>query len=434
MELCIRILECIAFVTMVLSSLYALYIAFIALFGFSKAKEIPQTDKEPGSTRFAVLIPARNEEAVIRQNVASLLKQNYPKESYRVFVIPNNCTDQTEMAAREAGAEILKCEGRITSKGDVLREILPKLSATGAYDAYVVFDADNRVMPDFLSEMEKAFLAGFDAAQGFRESGNPSATETSGACSVYYWLDNYFYTQSRWNLGGSALINGTGFAFSDACLQRTGGWQTVSLTEDIEYSGILAEVGTRIAWVPQAVTFDEQPEKFIQAWKQRLRWTVGMYQCVKAHTGKLLSGVGKTGRSTFMLLDMLFFYLFPATGVLGVTSCVTGIAAAVLSSAVGILPVGKMLLGVISGVVISFIVMTLVALAGVLRAGKRVKDTYKGILGFWFFAVSWAPIAIICLFRKNQKWDEIKHKNNQEIDKLALEREKATSAVERGKP
>lgn len=433
MVLCMNILQSIAFATMIISSLYVVYIALIGVAGMFRPKPLPPPGKQAGTTRFAVLVPARNEEDVIRNNVKSLLAQQYPTDAFRVFVIPNNCTDRTEEVARDAGAEILRCEGRIASKGDVLKEILPKLSATGEFDAYVVFDADNRVMPDFLSEIEKAFLAGFHAAQGFRESGNPSVSETSGACSVYYWLDNYFFTQSRWNLGGSALINGTGFAFSDECLKNTDGWQTVSLTEDIEYSGILAEAGTRVAWVPDAVTFDEQPETFIQAWKQRLRWTVGMYQCVKAHSGKLLGSIGKPGRSTFTLLDMLFFYLFPATGVLGVISCATGIAAILLSAVMGIVPLLKAVTGIAVGLITSFAIMSLVALAGVVRAGKRIKDTYKGILGFWLFAVSWAPIAVICLARKNQKWDEIKHKNNQEIDKLAMEREKATSAVERGK-
>lgn len=54
-------------------------------------------------TRFAVLIAARNEEPVISGLIESLLRQNYPKELFDIYVIPNNCTDDTAGAAQRAG-------------------------------------------------------------------------------------------------------------------------------------------------------------------------------------------------------------------------------------------------------------------------------------------------------------------------------------------
>lgn len=57
--------------------------------------------RHPARTRFAVLIAARNEELVIGSLVNSLLTQNYPPELYDVYVIPNNCTDNTAQAARQ---------------------------------------------------------------------------------------------------------------------------------------------------------------------------------------------------------------------------------------------------------------------------------------------------------------------------------------------
>ena len=60
--------------------------------------------RHPARTRFAVLIAARNEQEVIGPLVDSLLRQDYPKELYDVWVIPNNCTDDTAGAARAAGA------------------------------------------------------------------------------------------------------------------------------------------------------------------------------------------------------------------------------------------------------------------------------------------------------------------------------------------
>ena len=59
--------------------------------------------------RYAVLISARNEEPVITQLLESIRDQDYPAELCDVWVIPNNCTDDTAGAARARGARVLEC-------------------------------------------------------------------------------------------------------------------------------------------------------------------------------------------------------------------------------------------------------------------------------------------------------------------------------------
>ena len=58
------------------------------------------------SNRFAVLIAARNEEAVIAQLIESIRAQDYPAELVDVFVAADNCTDRTAAVAAAAGAEV----------------------------------------------------------------------------------------------------------------------------------------------------------------------------------------------------------------------------------------------------------------------------------------------------------------------------------------
>ena len=108
-------------------------------------RKIPRAEAR---TRFAVLLAARNEEAVIGRTVQQLLDQHYPRELFDVYVIPNNCTDDTEGVARRAGAQILPCLGTVRNKGDALHGAFAALKQAG-YDAYCVFDADNLVDPDF---------------------------------------------------------------------------------------------------------------------------------------------------------------------------------------------------------------------------------------------------------------------------------------------
>jgi len=78
----------------------------VTLFGLlPRRRRRPLEDRQ---YRFAVVICARNEEAVIGHLIESLKAQRYPKESYRVFVIADNCTDNTAGAAEKGGATVFE--------------------------------------------------------------------------------------------------------------------------------------------------------------------------------------------------------------------------------------------------------------------------------------------------------------------------------------
>ena len=118
--------------------IFTVYTAIVSLFFLLPRRKIPRAQAK---TRFAVLLAARNEEAVIGRTVGQLLAQHYPAELFDVYVIPNNCTDDTEGAARRAGARILPCLGPVRNKGDALHCAFAALKDSG-YDAYCVFDAE----------------------------------------------------------------------------------------------------------------------------------------------------------------------------------------------------------------------------------------------------------------------------------------------------
>lgn len=90
----------------VVLALYGLYYVVVSLFGLKRPKAYAPCAPR---SRFAVLVAARNEEAVIGNLVDSLLAQNYPRELYDIYVLPNNCTDNTRRAAIRAGAKVLDC-------------------------------------------------------------------------------------------------------------------------------------------------------------------------------------------------------------------------------------------------------------------------------------------------------------------------------------
>lgn len=172
------------------------YTAALSVFFLLPRRKCPNAAPK---TRFAVLIPARNEEGVIGNIVKSLQKQDYPGDLYDIFVIPNNCTDDTEGAALRAGAKVLNCRCAVSSKGGVLHDILDQLQ--GQYDAYCVFDADNIVDPAFLSRMNDRVCAGAHAAKSRQIALNPYDSWVSGCYDLYFANCNLLYSQSRDRLG-----------------------------------------------------------------------------------------------------------------------------------------------------------------------------------------------------------------------------------------
>ena len=168
----------------------SLWFLAVALFALRKPKRYAVCAPR---TRFACLVAARNEEAVIGALVESLKKQDYPDALYDIFVIPNNCTDDTESEALCAGAKIFRCFEPVRCKGDALHEVFETLLKKD-YDAFCVFDADHFVDPAFLSRMNDAFCAGAKAAKGAMRVKNPEDSPLCACYGLYFTCFDFFFT------------------------------------------------------------------------------------------------------------------------------------------------------------------------------------------------------------------------------------------------
>jgi len=385
-------------------TVYTAYFFIVALFSLKKPRAYPRA--APGA-RFAVLVAARNEEAVIGGLVESLLAQNYPRELFDVIVVPNHCTDGTGAAAARAGATVLDCAVPTSTKGEVLDFALNRIFRwEKAYDAVCVFDADNLAHPDFLRRMNDAWQAGARVAQAYRDSKNPTDTPISGCYSIYYWMVNRFYSQARSSLGLNAIINGSGFMVSMELLREQGGWKTATITEDIEFSALCALRGQKIWWVPKAVTFDEQPLTFAQSWKQRRRWSTGMVQCMERYSAPLLS---QALRGNLPSLDSLLFFILPVVQVLGLLAMAGGAVFDLLGVKYGLFPVTSLFHQLFFAVYFSFLTTFLGAFLAVTANGKPIRPMLPAMVWYWVFIMSWMPLNLLCLVRKTTVWEAIPH-------------------------
>lgn len=398
------------YIIFIITLLYGLYFSLTGFVGIFKKQKV-HFEKANAKNHFAILIPARNEEAVVGNLIDSLKEQNYPKELYTIYTIPNNCIDRTEEVARNHGSMIISCDVPTKTKGDVLNHAFGKLKDKKEIDAYLVFDADNVVHPDFLKHMNECIESGYDVAQGFRDAKNPSDNWLSGSYTLFYLFQNVFFNRARMSLGGSASINGTGFMIRKSIIDQEG-FETYTLTEDVEFTGQCALNGRPIAFVENAITYDEYPTRFGSSWKQRKRWSAGILECMKRYSVPLFKKYRKTKRLS--CLDMGLVYLGPLWQVIGFIGTVMLMIFHFLGIQLYDLFSYFFAYGLLF-FILSYIVGMLLELFVLWYKDKKFGNVVSGIFLFPIFVMTWIPINIVCLVKKHTKWEEIRHDRSVEI-------------------
>ena len=378
---------------------YQIIVSFCSLIKLKDKKLIVEKNH-----KFMAIVPAHNEEAVIKNLVDSLVAQEYPKELYDIYVIADNCTDRTAEIAKAAGAIVLKrFDEAHKTKGHALNWFLKqKIEENADYDAFCVFDADNIVDKNFLKNMNKKLCQGEEVVQGYRDIKNPTDSWISAGYAIFYWMMHRFYHLARYNLGLSPLLNGTGFMVKFDII-KPDGWQTVTLTEDIEFSLINIAQERKLGWAVDAIVYDEQPTTFKQSWSQRSRWTVGHLQCMKNYTKSLAKGVKEY--KTLMNFDGLL-YMFGIPMML-LTFLLLGVNTLLYLGAE--MTIADLIGNFARYLIATFILPVITGTAIMALEKKNIKPMIGGILCYPLFLGSWILINIKCLIKPDTKWEKIEH-------------------------
>ncbi len=395
---------------MAISLIVGIYFALTGLYAFKKSKRKAVSNK---LNKFGILIACRNEEQVIGELIDSIKKNDYDKKYYDIIVIPNNCTDHTKERALECGAKIIDVDIPTKTKGEVLKYTFNKLKDSD-YDAYIIIDADNLLHENFLSKMNEALNSGFLVAQGFRDAKNPSDNWITGSYAMFYYIQNFFFNKARMSLNASAAINGTGFCVAKKIIDELG-FNTKTLTEDSEFTGICAINNIQVGFVKDAITYDEHPLKFKDSWHQRKRWTTGTISCLKLYAKDLLKTFFKAKKIS--ALDMFLFYSAP---LIQLVAFLLPTALFIWNFCVGLMH-EKIVIdyGSILFFILLYVLNVLLNIFIIKLYKKDLKTHMKGIVFFPFFILTWIPINLVCLFKKETTWKPIKHTRNIEIEHIS---------------
>jgi glycosyltransferase involved in cell wall biosynthesis len=238
--------------------------------------------------RFAILVPARDEEAAIAATLSSLRALAYPRERVRIVVLADNCTDRTADVARAAGAAAWTRRGGEAGKGAALAWGLERLARTGPdVDAVVIVDADCSVAPNLLAALERRLRDGAQAVQVAYGVANPDASPVAALRHASFVLVNGVRPLGKTTLGLSAGLLGTGMAFSRDLLARRS-WTARSLAEDQEQHLALVADGERVVFAAETGVTSPMPTSLRRSRDQQLRWDAGRGALVRRWTPALL--------------------------------------------------------------------------------------------------------------------------------------------------
>lgn len=227
--------------------------------------------------KYAVLIAARNESTVIGNLIESIRQQDYPSELVTIFVVADNCTDNTADVARKAGAVVYeRFDDAHRTKGYALQYLVKNIEAdygVKSFEGYFFFDADNLLKRDFISRMNDSFDAGEKIVTSFRNTKNFATNWISSSYAIHWYRTVRNEHRARSFLRLATRIQGTGFLVANEILKD--GWNYVSLTEDRELSAFAATNGYSISYNDAAEFYDEQPVDVKIMMRQRIRWAKG---------------------------------------------------------------------------------------------------------------------------------------------------------------
>lgn len=411
-----------AVIFVIITALYFYQLVYLVVSLFTKDKDKNSTDPQK-LHRFAAVVAARNESRVIGDLIKDLRNQDYPSELLDIFVVADNCTDNTAEIARGLGAVVYERNNlQMVGKGYALNYLFNKILANhekDGYDGFIVFDADNLIDRNFVKEMNKIFDQGYRVITSYRNSKNYDSNWITAGYSLWFLREAKFLNQSRMQLGASCAVSGTGFLVAHDIIKANNGWNWFLLTEDIEFSVNCVLNSEKIGYCAKAIIYDEQPELFSQSWRQRLRWSKGFYQVTCKYGMSLLKGVFKRDDNAFSCYDMLMT-IAPATLLTVLCFAINVfflVAALILPSSTMATIMIVAFNSLIFSAVNFYVILFLYGLITTLTEWDHIPATQLNKLKYMFtfpiFIFTYVPISLVALVQKVE-WKPIEHYRTKE--------------------
>ena len=426
----INTINSILYIALTVLYFYQFIYIVIALIGNKKKKL--DTYEAKKLHKFAFIIAARNEQAVIGNLINSIKQQNYPAELIDVIVVADNCTDDTAQIAREHGAICYeRFNNMLVGKGYALdycfNKIVEQFGDYTAYDGYFIFDADNVIDKNYVKEMNKVFDRGYNVITSYRNSKNYDTNWITSGYSLWFIREAKYLNNPRMMLKTSCAVSGTGFLVNSSIIKKNNGWKFNLLTEDIQFSVVNILEGEKIGYCESAMFYDEQPTTFKQSWNQRMRWSKGFYQVMFRYGRELIAMMFKK-REMFVSCYDMFMTLAPAT--LLSIGCILLNLIFLAYGATDVHMLRRILPGTLGSIAFAgvnfYLLMFSIGFITLVTEWNKIlapaNKKIKSLFTFPLFMITYVPISLVALVKKVE-WKPIAHSISKSVEEIELQQQ-----------
>ena len=426
----INTINSILYIALTVLYFYQFIYIVIALIGDKKKKL--DTYEAKKLHKFAFIIAARNEQAVIGNLINSIKQQNYPAELIDVIVVADNCTDDTAQIAREHGAICYeRFNNMLVGKGYALdycfNKIVEQFGDYTAYDGYFIFDADNVIDKNYVKEMNKVFDRGYNVITSYRKSKNYDTNWITSGYSLWFIREAKYLNNPRMMLKTSCAVSGTGFLVNSSIIKKNNGWKFNLLTEDIQFSVVNILEGEKIGYCESAMFYDEQPTTFKQSWNQRMRWSKGFYQVMFRYGRELIAMMFKK-REMFVSCYDMFMTLAPAT--LLSIGCILLNLIFLAYGATDVHMLRRILPGTLGSIAFAgvnfYLLMFSIGFITLVTEWNKIlapaNKKIKSLFTFPLFMITYVPISLVALVKKVE-WKPIAHSISKSVEEIELQQQ-----------
>lgn len=280
---------------------------------------LPLMEEDPSKLPFiSLMVAAKNEEAVVVPLVQALCDLDYPRDRYELWIIDDNSTDRTPVLLQKLAAEFPQLNvfrrGANASggKSGALNQVYPLVKG----EILGVFDADAQVPADLLRRVLPLFQRETVGAVQVRKA---IAQETRPPNSRNFWIQGQvaemaldtFFQQQRIAVGGVGELRGNGQFVRRSAIERCGGWNEETITDDLDLTFRLHLDRWEIECLAFPAVQEEGVTRAVGLWHQRNRWAEGGYQRYLDYWRLISRNRLGTRKSLDLLVFLFIQYLVP---------------------------------------------------------------------------------------------------------------------------
>ena len=251
-------------------------------------------DQDIQDKQVTVLVPAHNEEAVIRRTLLNLKKEL--KNQHDLVVVADNCTDRTvEIATAEGVTVIERHDCNLRGKGYALDYGLRYIESRSP-DVVVFVDADCMVAKGTIKELSQAAVMTQRPVQAAYLMEKPKSSSPKESVSAFaFKVKNLVRPYGLTQLKMPCLLTGSGMAFPINAI-RSVDLANGNLVEDMKLGFDLSIAGYPPLFCPQANVTGILPTESSAVKSQRTRWEHGHLQTLLTYVPKLFKASLKRKR------------------------------------------------------------------------------------------------------------------------------------------